>query len=93
MALSSKQRAGFRSQAQDLEPLVMVGKDGLTDGVIGALDSALTNHELVKVRFQNFKDKTGELSRELEKATSSMLIATTGFTAVFFRKKGVPSQS
>ena len=87
MALASKTRALLRSKAQSLNPVVMVGHDGISEGVIEALDKALDDHELVKVRFQDFKDNTKVLSQELEKATSSDLVATTGFTAVFYRKK------
>jgi len=86
MALASKTRAVLRSRAQSLSPVVMVGHGGITEGVVEALDKALDDHELVKVRFQDFKDSTRTLSQELEKATSSELVATTGFTAVFYRK-------
>jgi len=87
MALASKTRALLRSKAQSLNPVVMVGHSGLSEGVIEALDKALDDHELVKVRFQDFKDSTKVLAQELEKATSSDLVATTGFTAVFYRKQ------
>jgi len=86
MALASKTRAALRSRAQSLSPVVMVGHGGLSDGVIEALDKALDDHELVKVRFQDYKEDTKRLAQELEKATSSDLVATTGFTAVFYRK-------
>ena len=49
MELRSYQRAFLRSKAQQLDPVVYVGKDGFTPGVVGALDEALTAHELVKV--------------------------------------------
>ena len=63
--ITSKERAQLRSQAQSLSAVVMVGHDGITEGVINALDAALTDHELVKVRFQDFKDMARELSTEL----------------------------
>lgn len=84
--MTSKQRAELRSQAHSLNPVVMVGHEGITEGVIGALEEALTNHELVKVRFHDFKDMAGELSDELAQKTNSTKIAVTGFTAVFYRK-------
>ena len=46
----------------------------------------LYTHELVKVRFTASKDEVKEISSSLEAATSSKLIAITGFTAVFFRQ-------
>ena len=78
----------MRSKAQELDPIVYVGKEGLTNGVILALDNALASHELVKVKFQNSKDDIKEISRELETATESTFVATTGFTSVFFRQDG-----
>ena len=84
--MTSKRRAELRSQAQTLSSIVMVGHDGITDGVVSALDSALTDHELVKVRFQDFKEQTKDLSASLAEKTSSTLVATTGFTAVFYRR-------
>ena len=84
--MTSKQRAALRSQAQSLSPIVMVGHDGITGGVIDALDAALTDHELVKVRFQDFKEMVRELSVSLAEKTDSTLVSTTGFTAVFYRE-------
>lgn len=84
--MTSKQRAMFRSKAQNLNPIVMVGHEGVSEAVVSALDEALECHELVKVRFQDFKEDTKTLSLELEEKTNSTLIATTGFTAVFYRK-------
>ena len=85
-AITSKERAQLRSQAQSLSAVVMVGHDGITEGVINALDAALTDHELVKVRFQDFKDMARELSTELASKTQSLLVSVTGFTAVFYRQ-------
>ena len=84
--MTSKTRAQLRSQAQSLSPVVMVGHEGITEGVIAALDAALTEHELVKVRFQDFKEMVRDLSVQLSNKTSSVLVSTTGFTAVFYRK-------
>ena len=84
--MSSKERARLRGEAQTLSPVVMVGHEGITEGVINALDQALADHELVKVRFQDFKELTKDLANELKAKTRSTLIATTGFTAVFYRE-------
>lgn len=83
--MTSKERAKFRSQAQTLEPVVMVGHDGISEGVTEALKQALEAHELVKVKFQDFKEDTKKLSIQLASDTESELIATTGFTAVFWK--------
>lgn len=84
--MTSAQRAFLRSQAQTLDPVVMVGKDGMGDNVGRALSEALASHELVKVRFQAHKDEVKDIARELEGFTDSTLVSTTGFTAVFYRQ-------
>jgi RNA-binding protein len=47
--LSEKQKKHLRRLAHPLNPMVMLGNAGLTDGVVNELDRALTDHELVKV--------------------------------------------
>ncbi|MGN0906584.1 MAG: YhbY family RNA-binding protein [Bullifex sp.] len=90
MELTSKQRAYLRGEAQSIDPVVMVGKEGLTESVKNALDEALDHHELVKVKFQQYKDDVKDIAFRCADLTSSVLVATTGFTAVFFRQKDKP---
>jgi len=84
--VTSKFRAALRGEAQTLSPYVMVGHEGITEGVVSALVEALACHELVKVRFQDFKDMTRDLANELAEKSQSLLVATTGFTAVFYKE-------
>ncbi len=50
MALTSKQTRHLRALGHHLDPVVHLGKDGITDGLHKAIDQALTDHELVKVK-------------------------------------------
>ena len=50
MALSGKQRRFLRAEAHALEPVVSVGKDGITESLIAAVGEALLTHELIKIR-------------------------------------------
>lgn len=47
--LNSKQRAKLRSVASNLEPMIIIGKDGLTDNVLVQIENQLFAHEMVKV--------------------------------------------
>lgn len=84
--VTSSQRAFLRSEAQTLDPVVMVGKEGFSASVASALSQALSCHELVKVRFQAHKDEVGPISQTLARETDSLLVSTTGFTSVFYRE-------
>jgi RNA-binding protein len=50
MQLTGKATRYLRSLGHDLEPVVSIGKEGATKGVIGAIARALLDHELIKVR-------------------------------------------
>ena len=50
--ITSKQRSYLRSLAHNVDPLVYVGKMGVTENVVKELDNCLENRELVKVKLQ-----------------------------------------
>ena len=45
--LSSSQRSYLRSQAHHIEPVVLIGKHGITDGTIETIDRVLEARELI----------------------------------------------
>ena len=47
--LNSKQRANLRSLASTFDPMVIIGKDGLTENVLQQIENQLFAHEMVKV--------------------------------------------
>jgi RNA-binding protein len=48
--LTPAQRKAHRADAHYLDPVVMIGSDGLTPAVVAAADQALNAHGLIKVR-------------------------------------------
>lgn len=85
--LTSSQRKYLRGLAHHLDPVVLIGKAGVTDALIGAADTALGSHELIKVRFNDFKDQKKELVREIESRTHSELCGVIGHVAIFYRQQ------
>ena len=55
--LNSSQRSYLKGQAHNLEPMVQIGKNGLTDGVIHSINAALSAKELIKIKFKLFRSK------------------------------------
>jgi RNA-binding protein len=84
--MKSNVRNYLRAMAHDLQPIVMVGKEGLSENVVKALDEALACHELVKVKFQANKEDTRDISEDLAKKTKSEVVSVIGFTSVFYKK-------
>jgi len=51
--LTGKQIRYLKSLGHHLKPLVMLGRDGITDNVISAANAVLGAHELIKVKIGN----------------------------------------
>jgi RNA-binding protein len=88
MQLSEKQKKHLRRLAHALNPVVMLGNAGLTDGVVSELERALDAHELVKV-----SARVGERSvrdaalQELAQRTAAQLVQRIGNIGVFYRRR------
>jgi RNA-binding protein len=48
--LTGKQRRHLRGLGHDLKPVVHIGKSGIDDGLVAAVEQALDDHELVKIK-------------------------------------------
>jgi RNA-binding protein len=76
----------LKALGQILKPVVHVGKGGLTDAVVATVDQALTDHELIKVKFDALKEQKKELAPELATRTSSHVVQRVGHVVVLFRR-------
>ena len=86
MELTSKQRKILEKAAHDLQPVVIVGGAGMTEGVIQMADKALADHELIKVKYNEYKEERQELTTELSEKTNSTLVRIIGNVAILFRE-------
>ena len=84
--LTSKQRKNLEKLAHDLQPVVIVGGAGVTDGVISMVNTSLAAHELIKIKFNEYKDEIRELTSELCEKTDATLVRIIGFTVILFRE-------
>ena len=50
MKLTTKQKQFLKGLAHSLKPVVQLGANGLTEGVMAEIDNALSHHELIKVK-------------------------------------------
>jgi RNA-binding protein len=88
MALSEKQKKHLRRLAHPLNPVVMLGNAGLTDGVVSELDRALTDHELVKVSARvGARDARNEALASLASRTGAEIVQQVGNVGVFYRRR------
>ncbi len=75
----------LKARAQGLEPVVRVGKAGVSPQFMAALETALEQHQLVKMKFDEFKARKKVLAPQIAEKTRSHLIQRVGNVAVFYR--------
>lgn len=85
--LTGKQKRFLRAEGSLLKPVVIIGKEGLTEAVVKECDNTLTAKELVKVRVQkNCFSEPKELGKELAEKTNSILVQTAGRNFLLYRE-------
>jgi len=84
--LTGKQRRYLRGLGHELKVVVQVGKGGIDDGVIAAVDQALTDHELIKLKVgDNANLDRHDAATDLAKRTNSEVAQVLGYTVLLYR--------
>ena len=90
--LSSTQRSFLRSQAHHLEPVVLIGKNGVSIGPIESVNKALEARELIKIKFRDFKDNKQSISDEIAASANCHVVGMIGHTIILFRQNPDPEK-
>jgi len=92
--LTSIQAKFLRGLAHTLKPVVFVGQKGLTTSLIASTDEAFQRHELIKVKFIDFKEKAQkkEIVAAIENETNSRMAGIIGHIAIFYRPQNDPEK-
>ncbi len=86
MQLNSKQIAYLRGLAHNLNPVVMIGNNGLTDAVLKEIDVSLNAHELIKVQVAgDDRELRKSLLTDIADKTSAIAVHHIGKQLVFYR--------
>lgn len=89
--LTSKDRRALRARAHRLDPVVIVGGEGLTDAVLAEIDRNLTAHELIKVRVAEAgRDERDEIMETICGRTGCAPVQHIGKILVVYRPAPEP---
>lgn len=85
--LTGFQKKYLRSVAHSMKPVVFVGQKGVNAMLIRAIQEALEAHELIKIKFIEFKQKDQKeaLCEKIERTTESVMIGLIGHVGIFYR--------
>lgn len=92
--LKGYQKKYLKGLAHHMKPVVFVGQKGMSRGLAATVRESLDKHELVKVKFVDFKEKTQkkEIAGAIEKDTESELVGMIGHVGIFYRQHGDPEK-
>jgi RNA-binding protein len=84
--LNGKQRHHLRGLGHALRPIVLVGKDGIDDGLVAAVQQALTDHELIKLKVGESSElDRQEAADQIALRTGSEVAQVLGNTVLLYR--------
>lgn len=84
--LTGKQRRYLRGLGHELKPIVQIGKGGVDDGLVAAVDQALADHELIKLKIgDNAGVERHEAADAIATRTRSEVAQVLGNTVLLFR--------
>ena len=83
--MTSGQRKYLRSLAHKLKPVIFIGKGGVSAEILKATETALNDHELIKIRFIENKTRKNDLADRICQETSSELAGIIGHVAIVYR--------
>lgn len=86
LTLTGKQARFLRGLGHQLRPVVMVGRQEITETLLASVEEALTAHELIKVKLQEgcLLDRR-EVAEQLATATGAAIAQVLGKTILLYR--------
>lgn len=76
----------LKACAHSMKPVVLIGKNGLSQAVLNAIDEVLLCHELIKIKFIDCKEERKELAQQIVEKTGSALVTMIGNVLIIYRQ-------
>jgi RNA-binding protein len=92
--LKGFQRKYLRGLAHGMKPVILIGQRGVTESVINAVEDALNTHELIKLKFIDFKEKEHKKKfiGIIENKNRCEMVGIIGHMAIFYRRHHDPEK-
>ncbi len=85
--LSNNQKKYLRGIAHGLNPMIMIGANGVTESLMEELESTLTHHEILKIKIASAdRDERQKITERILKQTGALLVQAVGKTCIIYRQ-------
>lgn len=86
MNITTKQKQFLKGLAHSLKPVVQLGGNGLTEGVLAEIEHALNFHELIKIKIPtDERDLKKSIIDAIVRETQAFQVQTIGHTLVLYK--------
>lgn len=85
--MTSKERAKLRAEANGLDPIFQIGKEGVTESVVAQLNDTFNTRELfkIKIHLETSPEGPKEIATKIAEATGCEVVQVIGGTIVVFK--------
>ena len=91
MSISNGDKKYYRRLGHKLKPVVTIASKGLSDTVVAEIDRALSDHELIKIKFAaGDRESRRAISDEICRSLKCELAQSIGHVSLVFRKSSTP---
>ena len=93
--MTSKERAKLRAEANGLDPIFQIGKEGVTDAVIAQIEDTFNTRELFKIRVHLESSPEGpkEIATKISEATGCDVVQVIGSKFILYKESKATSFS
>jgi len=88
MELTKKNMLYLKKLAHHTPVTFQIGKNGITDNTVKAVNDYLKAHEYIKIKVNEIPEDSNikDMAEEISKKTNSILVKTIGHTIVLFKR-------
>lgn len=83
--LSGAEKSELRGLLQTLDPVIIIGKHGVTQSVVKEIEAAFKTEDLIKLKFSGDRKEIAGQIITVSEATRSAVVGSVGKTAGFYR--------
>lgn len=84
--MNTQLKQQLKAQAHKLKPVVMIGQHGLTEHVLSAIEVALVDHELIKIKIAADRESQQQMVETICAKLGAEHVQSIGRVSIIYRK-------
>ncbi len=92
MQITGKQKAYLKKLIHAKKPVVMIGGNGVSEGVIKLVNEELDMKELIKIKFVEYKEMKKELFPQIADQVGAVAVDLIGNVGILYREQADPEK-